>query len=198
MEKQQLRCPKCQKITEVNKEKLRPYSGQKVTITCGETSCKCKFQITVPAFAPPPPDSKYEPTYVEPKSGSSVSEDNKGTDKQAKILSARLSVLKNDKTAPQSFVLHEGINIIGRLSKHAGDYVPDIKIVTNDTFISKKHCQITMVKNRNNGIDCILKDAGSANGTYLNNTKLSKEDEIFLGDADTILIGDTNITFELK
>ena len=208
MEYQQVRCPKCHKVIEIKTALLRPYSGQTVKIVCTDPLCKTPFKLTVPVYveAPGPEHGpKVESTMFDPSfsrdSGSSEQKNNEPeSERVGKVLSARINVLKNVKTAPQVFVLREGINTIGRLSKHTGDYVPDIAIVTSDAYISKKHCQITMVKNRKNGLDIILKDAGSANGTFLNHSSkpLDKEDEMFLNDADTILIGETLITFELR
>jgi pSer/pThr/pTyr-binding forkhead associated (FHA) protein len=72
--------------------------------------------------------------------------------------------------------------IIGRLS--ASD------ITVRDTFVSRVHCGISFANGQ-----FILKDLGSANGTYRNGARIY---EAPLNPGDKIQIGNTTLVFELE
>jgi phosphoserine phosphatase RsbU/P len=65
----------------------------------------------------------------------------------------------------------------------------DCTIPIKDRYLSRKHAEIISV-----GSGWILKDLGSANGTYLNGTRVER-DELLKG-GDRIRLGDTEIVFE--
>jgi pSer/pThr/pTyr-binding forkhead associated (FHA) protein len=64
----------------------------------------------------------------------------------------------------------------------------DLELPLPDLKLSRRHCQILFA-----GEQCILKDLGSTNGTFLNGERLSGEVE--LNDFDRIVLGDTEIEF---
>jgi len=72
--------------------------------------------------------------------------------------------------------------IIGRLS--ASD------IMVRDTFVSRVHCGISFTNGQ-----FILKDLGSANGTYRNGARIYEGP---LNSGDKIQIGNTTLVFELE
>lgn len=72
-------------------------------------------------------------------------------------------------------------NSIGRAS--------DCSIPIKDRYLSRKHAEIVAV----NG-SWVLKDCGSANGTYLNGTRVDRDYPLRTGDR--IRLGDTEIVFE--
>ena len=65
----------------------------------------------------------------------------------------------------------------------------DCTIPIKDRYLSRKHAEIAFA----NG-DWVLRDCGSANGTFLNGTRLDYERPLRTGDR--IRIGDTEIVFE--
>jgi pSer/pThr/pTyr-binding forkhead associated (FHA) protein len=65
----------------------------------------------------------------------------------------------------------------------------DCSIPIKDRYLSRRHAEIVVV----NG-SWILKDLGSANGTYLNGTRV--EHDLALKTGDRIRLGDTEIVFE--
>ena len=65
----------------------------------------------------------------------------------------------------------------------------DCTIPIKDRYLSRKHAEIISV-----GSGWILKDLGSANGTYLNGSRVER-DELLKG-GDRIRLGDTEIVFE--
>ncbi|MEO8034594.1 MAG: SpoIIE family protein phosphatase [Acidobacteriota bacterium] len=76
----------------------------------------------------------------------------------------------------------EGASVsIGRAS--------DCVIPIKDRYLSRKHAEIVPV-----GDSWVLKDLGSANGTYLNGTRVERDHPLRAGDR--IRLGDTEIVFE--
>jgi phosphoserine phosphatase RsbU/P len=65
----------------------------------------------------------------------------------------------------------------------------DCSIPIKDRYLSRKHAEILSVGN-----GWILKDLGSANGTYLNGTRVERDETLKTGDR--IRLGDTEIVFE--
>ncbi len=92
-------------------------------------------------------------------------------------------IVKQGADAGKSFALKAGSNIIGRVS--------GLDITIADTLISRRHVRITALSDR-----VVLEDLGSANGTFVNNQRISGTTPITLNDGDSITIGDT--TFEFK
>ncbi len=65
----------------------------------------------------------------------------------------------------------------------------DCSIPIKDRYLSRKHAEIIA-----NGNSWILKDLGSANGTYLNGSRVERDEQLKTGDR--IRLGDTEIVFE--
>ena len=65
----------------------------------------------------------------------------------------------------------------------------DCSIPIKDRYLSRKHAEIIA-----NGNAWILKDLGSANGTYLNGSRVERDEQLKTGDR--IRLGDTEIVFE--
>jgi serine phosphatase RsbU (regulator of sigma subunit) len=65
----------------------------------------------------------------------------------------------------------------------------DCSIPIKDRYLSRKHAEIIA-----NGNSWVLKDLGSANGTYLNGARVERDELLKTGDR--IRLGDTEIVFE--
>ncbi|HYI11580.1 MAG TPA: SpoIIE family protein phosphatase [Thermoanaerobaculia bacterium] len=65
----------------------------------------------------------------------------------------------------------------------------DCSIPIKDRYLSRKHAEIIAAGN-----SWVLKDLGSANGTYLNGTRVERDEPLKTGDR--IRLGDTEIVFE--
>jgi sigma-B regulation protein RsbU (phosphoserine phosphatase) len=65
----------------------------------------------------------------------------------------------------------------------------DCSIPIKDRYLSRKHAEIIAV-----GSSWVLKDLGSANGTYLNGSRVERDEALKPGDR--IRLGDTEIVFE--
>src|SRR5262249_55673233 len=83
--------------------------------------------------------------------------------------------------SPYRQQLHADAVSIGRAS--------DCSIPIKDRYLSRKHAEIAPV----NGT-WFLKDCGSANGTFLNGTRVDRDRQLHTGDR--IRLGDTEILFE--
>ncbi len=197
MDKISIKCSQCGKTMQIDKQILLPYSGKSIRINCLNPACKQPQKLAVPDLKKP--DSVSNKTVIE--QNKTVIETKVENEKnESGIKTATLNVLKNAKTEAQSFQLNSGLYTLGRYVNKPGVFVPDIAIRTNDTFISKKHCQITVLTNEQGSKEYILRDAGSTNGTFFNSAvkPLESNDEVYLNHADTIILGDTHIVFELK
>jgi signal transduction histidine kinase/pSer/pThr/pTyr-binding forkhead associated (FHA) protein len=91
---------------------------------------------------------------------------------------ARLLVIKGADEGKQ-FELAQDSVTVGRDASNT--------IRLHDTEVSRRHCEF-----RQSGADVVLVDKGSANGSFVNNTKVS---EVVLRPGDHILIGQTVLVF---
>lgn len=83
---------------------------------------------------------------------------------------------------PETVPLTESLITIGRAS--------DCTVPIRDRYLSRKHAEIVPVSG-----DWILKDCGSANGTYLNGVRV--ESQKILKTGDRIRLGDSEIVFQM-
>src|SRR5579862_4679164 len=83
--------------------------------------------------------------------------------------------------SPYRQALEAGTVSIGRAS--------DCTIPIKDRYLSRRHAEIVPL----NG-NWILKDCGSANGTFLNGMRVDRDRQLHTGDR--IRLGDTEIVFE--
>jgi phosphoserine phosphatase RsbU/P len=84
---------------------------------------------------------------------------------------------------PETVALPESLITIGRAS--------ECTVPIRDRFLSRRHAEIVPVSG-----DWILKDCGSANGTYLNGVRLDSQK--VLSSGDRIRLGDSEIIFQMQ
>lgn len=179
-------------ITSVTKDILIPYQGKAISIKCSNPDCGKPMKVQVPDFNNKELTntqnlSEYPPTQI-------LAQDTRH------LTSAKIRILKNDKTEEQIFNLKTGINTVGRLSLNEQSNIPDIPIFTFDKMISRKcHCEI-FVRKKGELLEAILRDTESKNGTFLHGAEkpLRPEDEIFLKDKDIFIIGETKVQIILS
>lgn len=104
----------------------------------------------------------------------------------------RLTVVSDGETPQQVLDLHEGIHIIGRLSKDSPATLP---IRTTDRLMSRAHIRIEVRKDSKGGYKHLLSDNNSKNHTLYNQSYLDKDEVVVLKDGDEILIGRTLLRF---
>lgn len=168
---------KCSKCQKVFEivESKLPKDKEKAMVKC--PGCQQVLVFSIPKSAPRPKMNE-DRTIVEQVS--------------RKDLHPRLIRLI-DKT---EFPLAKGQNIIGR---KAG------LIITDDRYISQKHCMIEVVEQFGE-LQCIITDDGSmsdnkepsTNGTFHNGKRLTRFDKIFLSNGDSLRIGHTELVFKTE
>jgi len=84
--------------------------------------------------------------------------------------------------------LQPGINTIGRQSPNS---TATIQLPTTDTFMSRVHATIEVIKKAEDDFEHRLYDNGSKNSTFHNEKSLEKNDVIILARNDTIRLGRT-------
>jgi len=186
-----VKCLNCKEITSVLKDILIPYQGKVISVKCSNPACNKPMKVQVPEFNKNEgiktlDIADFPPTQIVVQYRSQLS-------------SAKIRVLKNDKTEEQIFDLKVGINTIGRMSFAENISIPDIPIFTIDKLISRNcHCEI-LVHKKEYFLEVILRDKTSKNGTFLPGYEkpLNHEDEIYLKDKDIFIIGETKIQLEL-
>ena len=102
-------------------------------------------------------------------------------------ISLLLETVPDALTAYQTFELTSEYYTIGRKNSGGPEYRSDVEVETADKKMSRKHAAIR--KKGKTGFT--LKDIGSKNGVFVNDTKLDADEEIYLTDGDTIRLGDT-------
>lgn len=95
----------------------------------------------------------------------------------------------------QAFQLSLGRNIIGR---KATTSVADIQIPTEDRLISRHHALIMVEEDPAGGYRVRLTNYKNKNLTRVNGVDVVDDDEIFLEEGATLLMGATVLTFTSK
>ena len=106
-------------------------------------------------------------------------------------------VVHDENTKQQTHPLIMGKNIVGRKSS---SQPCNIMIDTEDKYMSRKHFAIE-VNLGTKGMEYLVYDVASTNGTFINadkNNKLNRIDKVFLSDGDTIQAGRTKIVLRIK
>jgi len=96
--------------------------------------------------------------------------------------SRALLLVSTDGAAPVQFDLGGALISIGRAS--------DNDVIVDDPEVSRHHCQLKLQHGAYS-----LADLGSRNGSWVNGQQVS---EVALGPGDSIRIGSTEITFEVR
>ncbi|MDR0844645.1 MAG: FHA domain-containing protein [Tannerella sp.] len=103
-----------------------------------------------------------------------------------------LTVVGSVDTPAQTFLLQEGLFIVGRKSSVSK---ANICIETEDKLMSRSHLRIEVKKNPQGGLIHILSDNHSKNRTSYNGRYLEEGEVIVLKNNDEILIGHTLLRY---
>ncbi len=103
----------------------------------------------------------------------------------------------HDEQAPvQTFELKIGKNTVGRISEKKPS---DIMIDTADTYMSRCHFTLEVIKQSSGKFEYLLYDNKSMNGTFLlsdQNKRLGANDQFFIQDGNTIQAGRTKMVLK--
>lgn len=180
-----IKCQKCLRDFDVARLKLSAHWGKKVEIKCKH--CKQPNQLNVNALL---------------MSGKSVSNSAGESNVDFTIHLnpsdtikgiAKLLVVPNEYNNAQAFLLKEGENLIGRQSAKDSEIKNKIGLLTNDTKLSRIHCQITVMEKPDKTYRYVLEDMGSLNGTHIEvktgMKKLEKNEKIVIQVGDIVSLG---------
>lgn len=104
-------------------------------------------------------------------------------------------VVMRGESAGKSFPIQEGKNLVGRWDPDAGAF-PDVDLEAEDVEakVSRKHAVI-----ERQGVVCVIEDAGSLNGTFVNRgPRLKSGERVELKPGDEVVIGKTFLRFEAE
>lgn len=162
-----VRCPKCENYISFDETK---YSeGQSLVFVC--ENCGKQFGIRL----------------GKTKMRALQKEENLD-EEQFKNVFGSISIIENVFGFKQVFPLKEGENVIGR--RCVGSVV-DIPIETSDMSMDRRHCIITVKKNKQGELSYILRDAPSVTGTFFNNEILNDKDRVRIDEGAIITAGAT-------
>jgi pSer/pThr/pTyr-binding forkhead associated (FHA) protein len=183
-------CPQC-------KVKVRIDEAQPETTVWTCPSCETKFKVPASlaqkAKAAQAQQQAQQKAPPKPKDGTVVV--NSGGSMEIGWI-----VVHDKSTTPQTFPLKAGRNTIGRKA----DKPCDILIETQDKYMSRQHCVITVRPQANGTFLYSIADFGkegdklSTNGTFVNANpkRLEKMTEKHIQEGDTIQIGRTQIVLK--
>lgn len=128
------------------------------------------------------------PKIEEDEFRTTITSSNPGKAEKTLVLDCKM----NENGRSQRFEVRQPYMTIGRLSSERDSYRADIALETADVYLSRKHAVVKKYAN-----SFTISDAGSANGTYLNQNKLGKDEELVLADGDQVIIGKTIIQISI-
>lgn len=167
-----VRCPKCDHYNTFNETLYA--EGQSLVFECG--NCRKQFRIRIGT-------SSLQATQKDANRNPETQDNGFGS----------IQVVENVFGFRQSFALKEGDNIIGRYNP--GDRI-DIPIDTTDRSMDRRHCVITVKKDRNGKLSYSLRDWPSLTGTFLFNRILGDRERAIVEDGDIITLGATTIILQ--
>ena len=106
----------------------------------------------------------------------------------------RIMVLPAPETPQQSFILPEGISVIGRKSSASK---ATLMIETADRSMSREHIRIEVKKDEHGSYKHYLSDNNSKNHTLYNSNYLEEGEVVVLNNNDEIVIGHTVLRFQV-
>lgn len=106
----------------------------------------------------------------------------------------RIMVLPAPETPQQSFILPEGISVIGRKSSASK---ATLMIETADRSMSREHIRIEVKKDEHGSCKHYLSDNNSKNHTLYNSNYLEEGEVVVLNNNDEIVIGHTVLRFQV-
>lgn len=162
-------CPKCENYLSFDETK---YSeGQSLVFVCEH--CGKQFSIRLGK-------TKMKPSRKDEK----LNDDAYGME------FGYITVVENIFGYKQVLPLQEGDNVIGR--RCVGTVI-NTPIETGDMSMDRRHCIVTVKRNRQGTITYTLRDAPSLTGTFLKNEILEDKDRIRIEDGAVITIGATTL-----
>lgn len=111
--------------------------------------------------------------------------------------SAHVSFVPVPGTTPGATIipLGRGVHTIGRKSAKS---TASVQIDVHDLFMSKRHTQVNVTEQYGSPVRVEVRDAGSSNGTFVNERRLAPLEEVQLSAGDRLRMGNTVFTVVIK
>jgi hypothetical protein len=167
-----VKCPHCNVGLKVDEQKIPEGIA---SFKCP----KCKEEIPISVLEGKP-------------KGNSSPEGNTAILQPVRKGGGKLTVMRSADTPAQTFLLQEGLYIVGRkvsVSK------ANICIETEDKLMSRSHIRIEVKRNPQGGLVHSLSDSNSKNRTLYNGKYLDEGEVIVLKNNDEIILGHTVLRF---
>ncbi len=186
MQIKRVQCPKCKVVLDVKNSK----NEQEKEISC--PSCNSVLKIR---FASLPQDPIEAHTFIAPQENSATQlagSDNCATQLISDVVKSTVTIAKLI-FGGIDYPLATGQNIIGR---KANSSKATVQIGTEDRYMSRQHCSITITSLPDGNIKAILSNYMNKNATLVNGQMIETGDAIRLADGNQITMGRTTITFK--
>ena len=95
----------------------------------------------------------------------------------------------------QPIALACGTHTLGRKSAKS---TATFQIDVPDLFMSKRHTQISVMEGIGGALRVTVRDAGSSNGTFVNERRLAPMEEVDLYTGDELRMGNTSFSVVMK
>lgn len=162
-------CPKCDNYITFDETKY--VEGQSLVFICQH--CKKEFGIRLGKAKLKSTEKNQEREEQEEKTGY-----------------GSIVVIENIFGYKQIIPLIEGENVIGRRSKGTEINTP---VETSDMSMDRRHCIITVSKNKQGALIYTLRDNPSLTGTFLHNELLGDKDRVRIEPGAIITLGATTL-----
>ena len=178
----QMVCPNCQKVLTIKAKEVKPFVE-----TC--VFCNTKTVVTVCAAAP-----KQEQPQPSAASSSSGPESDCGPTQKVKMHNGNIQttgkLVWGGFLRHKSYILHEGANYIGR---NDNEVPSDVNI--DDEYVSRRSILIEVAQ-APKGYTYKLTVKKCTNPVLINGKEQAVGNSIYLNYGDTILVGNTTLTFK--
>jgi hypothetical protein len=194
MQIKRIQCPNCKIILDVKNSKNEEVKQ----ITC--PSCQALLKVTFDLQQTPKEPMEAHTFNATPKKLSAA---NGITQLTAGLSGNTQLTMPTEKSNSKVHLLFddvcyslvEGQNIIGRKGNTSK---ATIQIATDDCFMSRQHCSITVTTLPNGNKKVVLSNYQNKNLTTVNGQVVENGDAIRLDDGYRIMMGHTTVTFKLS
>jgi hypothetical protein len=200
MQTKRIKCPNCQVVLEVTNSKNEEVKQ----ITCPK--CQAVLQVKFPPQqAPLEAETYYAPKKTVADNGATQLAGVNNGETQLAGGSYGATQLATPKEKAQSssarlvfedkpYFLEEGQNIIGRKGNTSK---ADIQIATDDRYMSRQHCSITVTTLPDGTKKAVLSNYQNKNLTTIDGQEIETGDAIRLVNGNRITMGHTTVVFKL-
>lgn len=191
MQTKRIKCPNCQVILDVTNSKDEEVKH----ITC--PNCKAVLQVKFPPQQAPLEAHTYYAPRKKPSTDSGTTQLTGSSDGATHLVS--LNDISKESNAclvfdEKSYPLEEGQNIVGRKATISQ---ATIQIDTDDRYMSRQHCAITVTTLPDGTKKAVLSNFQNKNKTIVNGQEIETGDAIRLVDGNHITMGHTTIVFKM-